>query len=242
MRQHIVRQGETLGSIAKRYTGDARRGPELLRANPALSATQGAVGGFQSAFRQNLRLNIPAGWGSVRGPVEDMIGSAPSGSPSPNNTPCSAGARITDVKPYLYVLTQEDLGSFSKIPAKFGMPLQNASTGHWLWQDLRDANADWPGGFSTWNGACLPAGIQAGSTMRVPASWGEPLPGVKIVEGKTPAVVGGDKKDGIDTVDYSDGGGSSNTLLWVILGVGGAVGLGLLATGALKTKKPVAAR
>lgn len=168
------------------------------------------------------------------------------------------GTEVTDVKDYYYVVQAEDVGNFWKIPTKF-----NLSGDKENWQALRNANMDRK--TVTVNTACVPV-VRPGDYLRVPNNWPEPRTGVATVPIKTVAdtkCTGGlvyeagtgkcveprscpsgtylDEatntcKEGVSPVGYTEGS-SASTWLWVILGVGGAVGLGLLATGALKTKK-----
>lgn len=87
------------------------------------------------------------------------------------------GAAIRDVKPYRYVVQQEDLGSVWRIPEKFNLPVKKGDA--WRWHELRQANLDWPGGFATVYGACNFQGLFPGATLKIPGSWPAPKPGVE---------------------------------------------------------------
>jgi hypothetical protein len=91
-----------------------------------------------------------------------------------------SGAPITATKDRCYVVQQDDINSFWRIPTKFGLPARKGS--EWRWKELVRANLDWPGGFVSVHGACLPQGLEVGDRLRVPASWPEPEPGVQMAE------------------------------------------------------------
>jgi len=120
---------------------------------------------------------------------DTIIGDPPTEPTYPNQgAACTPyGAAIVDVKPYWYIVEQEDLSSFWQIPTKFNLPAQKG-TG-WTWHELRNANLDWPGGFVTQNTACVLQGLYAGAKLHVPASWPEPKPGVRT-EKKQPGELG----------------------------------------------------
>ena len=83
------------------------------------------------------------------------------------------GAAVTDVKPYYYIVQDDDIDNFWKIPGKFNMPTTNK-----FWQQMRNANLDWVGGFVEVNEACVLASLYPGAKLKVPANWLEPKPGV----------------------------------------------------------------
>jgi hypothetical protein len=173
-----------------------------------ITSTQGwnvgsaALPGFWYAEPWHAFVAAHAG---IRGMQQNLWGSPVSSSPGTQygpgqvggkaGTTCTPyGAEITEVKPYYYVVQAEDIGSFAKIPGKFNMPLQQGT--HWLWQDLRNANLDWPGGFAddgTGGDAftvCQLSGLYPGAKLKVPGNWLEPKAGVKTVP------IGGDTGSG----------------------------------------------
>lgn len=245
MRSHIIQRDDTLLSIAKRYTGDPKRWPELVQVNPKLrTAISGTVGSFKAAWKQNTTLALPAGW--VASPVVLPV-AAPKGTVGEGAGGCDPGSRvISDVKDYLYVVQSGDANEFAKVPTRFGMPVSKltGTTTYWYWKELRDANPNWFRGYSqiATNAGCVPI-VEAGDTMNVPATWMEPkVAGITVPRSKSTTPdkndTGGDTTTGGGGNTSGGGGeGSSYTWLWVVLGVGAAVGLGMIATGALKTKK-----
>lgn len=149
--------------------------------------------------------------------------------PEPNeveatNAPCVPyGAAITETKPYWYIVQAEDIGSFWQVPTKFNLPAQKAG-GTWTWQDLRNANLDWPGGFGTVNEACVLWGLFPGAKLHVPASWPEPKPGVQIEPKKNNGFPGGTPTKGTATAA-------------IVVGIIGIVGIGALAYAAHKQNR-----
>jgi hypothetical protein len=106
------------------------------------------------------------------------VGAPASGTVGANGDACTPyGAAVTDVKPYYYIVQSDDLSNFWKIPEKFNMPTKIGTA--WTWQQMRNANLDWVGGFTTVNSACVLAGLYAGAKLKVPANWLEPKPGTK---------------------------------------------------------------
>ena len=103
----------------------------------------------------------------------------PRGTVGENGDACTPqGSAVTDLKPYYYIVEQEDLANFWKIPLKFNLPTTRGP-GKWTWHELRNANLDWVGGFVEQNGACVLNGLYAGAKLKVPANWPEPRPGVR---------------------------------------------------------------
>ena len=98
---------------------------------------------------------------------------------------CSPGGAVpATLKPYWYIVQPEDINAFWNIPSKFNLPTQKGTA--WTWQELRNANLDWPGGFTLVNSACVLQGLFAGAKLSVPGDWPEPRPGVKT-ETKPPS-------------------------------------------------------
>lgn len=82
------------------------------------------------------------------------------------------GPPITEVKPYLYVVQEDDTDGAGSIPEKFGLePVAG-------YAELRRANAD--ANFSTdEHGTCSFQSWYAGRKVRIPAHWPEPGPGIQ---------------------------------------------------------------
>lgn len=126
------------------------------------------------------------------------------------------GAAPAKVKSYWYIVQPEDIGAFWRVPEKFNLPTQKAGGG-WMWQELRNANFDWPGGFEKVNSACVLSGLFPGAKLHVPGDWPEPRPGVKT-----------EPKSGVS---------SGNATAALIVGAVGIVGIGILAWVARRDRK-----
>ena len=125
------------------------------------------------------------------------------------------GAAITNLKPYWYIVQPEDIASFWLIPTKFNLPTKAGTA--WTWQELRNANMDWKGGFTKVGAACVLASLFPGARLHVPAEWPEPKPGVQI-EKKAPGTPGA-----------SSLGNMKVALIVAAVGVAGIGGLAWLA-------------
>lgn len=185
---YIVRRGDTLQRIARAYLGQnaGERWRDLVVSNPQwnlrLIRTPYGFEPVPQALPVGSTIFLPMVWPRVPvmplGPIElpggrdfprGAVGAVPFGpeNPSPRaGQKCEAGAAITNVKPYVYVVDGD------------GTPYPGALAQQWAgsqarWGELKRANYDMPEGFiydiyDTCNFAKW-----VGAKLKIPASWPE---------------------------------------------------------------------
>ena len=142
----------------------------------------------------------------------------PTGTEKIPSSTCTPGGIVpATLKPYWYIVQPEDIDSFWAIPTKFNLPTQKGTA--WTWQELRNANLDWPGGFTLANSACVLQGLFPGAKLSVPGDWPEPRPGVKT-ETKPPSA----------RKDVPTKGTATAAIIVAAIGVVGIAGLAWMAS------------
>jgi hypothetical protein len=165
--EYVVQPGDTLGGIARNFTGHTGRWKEMLESNPQIPKQRDSYGEKRfvaSHFQVGQRIYLPLPWaheaGLVNGPADGQLGAA-------NGSSCNPGAKSA-VKPYFYECPGPSTEVWGQIATNFNLGVGHIS-------ELNRANVGQiPGGFAIWNDVCGPAKYEAGQLIAIPASWPEP--------------------------------------------------------------------
>jgi hypothetical protein len=154
MNSHTVRPNDTLGSIARKHTGDSNRWGELLGANPNLSLTPD---GRLSTWREGMRLALPSRW----------AGNAPVGLAGvPGQVGLGAGA----IKDYYY--REPDNGTGAKLGMLYSLAAAWTGGAGSRFKELYDVSG--PGTANKKLAASAGNDYQPGDLFAIPSSWPEP--------------------------------------------------------------------
>lgn len=170
--EYVIQRGDSLGQIAKKFTGNKDRWIEMLEVNPQIPRMRNQWGQktfVPQRFQVGMRVFLPYGWIAGRGVVMGPEGTV-SGAASGTVGGALEGQKCT-VSPVTYHPTARYEVQGSEGPADIAIKFGRKNT---EFHDLMGANSERPAGFvyNAWDQCVIADWYKIGGDLiRIPKKW-----------------------------------------------------------------------